>query len=116
MRATNRMYRFGEGAYSLATASTIVCRCEEVTVREIDIAMQYGADTMSIKSLTRAGMGLCQGRNCQRHIAARIASRTGMNVKDIPMNTPRFPLRPIPLGRIADSSVVSEKFFTPGED
>ncbi len=116
VRATNRMYRFGDGAYSLATESTIVCRCEEVTVREIDIAMQYGADTMSIKSLTRAGMGLCQGRNCQRHIAARIASRTGMNVKDIPMNTPRFPLRPIPLGRIADSSVVSEKFFTPGED
>ena len=116
VRATNRMYRFGDGAYSLATESTIVCRCEEVTVREIDIAMQYGADTMSIKSLTRAGMGLCQGRNCQRHIAARIASRTGMNVKDIPMSTPRLPLRPIPLGRIADSSVISEKFFTPGED
>ena len=116
VRAINRMYRFGEGAYSLATASTIVCRCEEVTLREIDIAMQYGADTMSIKSLTRAGMGLCQGRNCQRHIAARIASKTGINVKNIPMSTPRLPLRPISLGRIADSSVVSEKFFTPGED
>ena len=116
VRATNRMYRFGDGAYSLATESTIVCRCEEVTVREIDIAMQYGADTMSIKSLTRAGMGLCQGRNCQRHIAARIASKTGINVKDIPMSTPRLPLRPIALGRIADSSVVSEKFFTLGED
>jgi len=116
VRATNRMYRFGEGAYSLATESTIVCRCEEVTVREIDIAMRYGADTMSIKSLTRAGMGLCQGRNCQRHIAARIASKTGISVEDIPMSTPRLPLRPISLRSIADSDVVSEKFFTPGKD
>jgi len=115
VKATNRMYRFGAGAYSLATQSTIVCRCEEVTMREIDIAMHYGADTMSIKSLTRAGMGLCQGRNCQRQIAARIAAKTGISFEDIPMSTPRLPLRPISLGSIADSSVVSEKFFTPTE-
>ena len=42
----------------------IVCRCEEITVREIRKAIrENGADSVkSVKNITRAGMGLCQGK------------------------------------------------------
>ncbi|MGW9550526.1 FAD/NAD(P)-dependent oxidoreductase [Citricoccus zhacaiensis] len=45
---------------------TIVCRCEEVTAGEITGARDDlgAADARSMKSMTRAGMGWCQGRMC----------------------------------------------------
>ncbi|MFM7463679.1 MAG: (2Fe-2S)-binding protein, partial [Actinomycetota bacterium] len=48
----------------------IVCRCEEVTAGEIrESAHQLGADSArTAKLFTRAGMGLCQGRICQRNV------------------------------------------------
>ncbi|MET3809131.1 FAD-dependent oxidoreductase [Arthrobacter sp. UYEF3] len=48
------------------TPQTTVCRCEEVTAREITEAREnLGArDARTLKSFTRAGMGWCQGRVC----------------------------------------------------
>ncbi|QCU79632.1 FAD-dependent oxidoreductase (plasmid) [Citricoccus sp. SGAir0253] len=45
---------------------TIVCRCEEVTAGDITAARdELGAeDARTVKSMTRAGMGWCQGRVC----------------------------------------------------
>ncbi len=45
---------------------TIVCRCEEVTARQITDARESLAarDARTLKSFTRAGMGWCQGRVC----------------------------------------------------
>lgn len=45
---------------------TVVCRCEEVTLAEITAAREeLGAqDPRSLKGVTRAGMGMCQGRIC----------------------------------------------------
>jgi len=50
--------------------SVVVCRCEEVTLKEIvDSVNHLGADSArSAKLFTRAGMGLCQGRFCQRNV------------------------------------------------
>jgi NAD(P)H-nitrite reductase large subunit len=45
----------------------LVCRCEEVTEREIIEAIEAGCRTMAeVKRMTRAGMGPCQGRTCGR--------------------------------------------------
>jgi NADPH-dependent 2,4-dienoyl-CoA reductase/sulfur reductase-like enzyme len=89
--ALARMHRIGPGIFELADASTVVCRCESVTRAAIE-----GAGTSDInlaKAYTRAGMGLCQGRNCQRQVAALIGS------SEPP--TPRLPARPVALGVIA---------------
>lgn len=45
---------------------TIVCRCEEITARQLtDARESLGArDARTLKSFTRAGMGWCQGRVC----------------------------------------------------
>ena len=56
-------------------------------------------------------MGLCQGRNCQRQIAAMIARRHGRPLAELPVATPRAPVRPVPIGAIADASIEDEGFF-----
>ncbi len=50
---------------------TVLCRCEEVTAGAVREALTLGAgDTRTVKLLTRAGMGWCQGRMCAPGVAA----------------------------------------------
>ena len=44
---------------------TIVCRCEERRLKDLKEGFEQGArDPNALKSLTRCGMGPCQGRQC----------------------------------------------------
>ena len=106
------MHAVGPGIYELARPDTVVCRCEEVVRRDVDRAVEGSADINVVKSLTRAGMGLCQGKNCQRQIAALIATRHRLLLSDVAPATPRLPVRPVPLGAIADASIADGGFFT----
>jgi D-hydroxyproline dehydrogenase subunit alpha len=89
--ALTRMHRVGPGIFELATPDTIVCRCESVTRAAVEAAGTSDIDV--VKAFTRAGMGLCQGRNCQRLVAALIGTSEHA--------TPRLPARPVALGVIA---------------
>jgi NADPH-dependent 2,4-dienoyl-CoA reductase/sulfur reductase-like enzyme len=100
-RALARMHGVGPGVYELADAETVVCRCEEVSRASLDVAIAGTADADVVKALTRAGMGLCQGRNCQRQIAALIAARLGGAIADVRPPTPRLPARPVALAAVA---------------
>jgi hypothetical protein len=51
-----------------------------------------------VKRLTRAGMGLCQGRRCREQIALLLALTAKLPVGAIPLASYRPPLRPLPLG------------------
>ncbi|MFE9448127.1 NAD(P)/FAD-dependent oxidoreductase [Streptomyces sp. NPDC006739] len=78
------------------TDDTVVCRCEEVTAGEVRTAVgELGAgDLRTVKLLSRAGMGWCQGRVCAPAVAA---------VAGCPLTPSRRPLaRPVPLGVLAD--------------
>ena len=114
-RALRRLHAVGPGIYELATPDTVVCRCEELTARELDGAISTSADINAVKALTRVSMGMCQGRSCQRHVAAAIARRHGGAVGDLPVATPRVPLRPVPIGAVADPSIEDGGFFTVDE-
>ena len=62
----------------------IICRCQEVTRREILDAIADGATTVDgVKRRTRAGMGLCQGKTCERLVAKIIAEQTGRPMAEI---------------------------------
>ena len=98
-------HRVGRGVYELADADTVVCRFEEVTRAELDRAIDATTDVNVVKGFTRATMGLCQGRNCQRQVAALIAARHGRPIGGLPVATPRSPVRPVPLGAVADERV-----------
>lgn len=72
-----------------------ICRCEEVTLRQIEQVIDEGYDTLDdIKRITRAGMGLCQGRTCQKVIARIISQKTGKPIETILQTHFRFPVRP----------------------
>ena len=110
-RALNRMYRVGAGIYELAEAETVVCRCEEVRRAELDAAIEATPDVNVVKGFTRVTMGLCQGRICQRQVAALISARHGVPIGEVPFATPRAPARPVTLGAIADESVEDHGLF-----
>ncbi len=85
-------------------ADTLVCRCEEVTVAEIDAALVLGArDTRTVKLLSRSGMGWCQGRECGFATSCLVAHRTGQPPD--PSNGVDRPVAvPVPLGVIAEAA------------
>jgi NADPH-dependent 2,4-dienoyl-CoA reductase/sulfur reductase-like enzyme len=110
-RTLRRMHRIGPGVFELADVQTVVCRCEEVTRGRLEVAIETSADINVVKGLTRAGMGLCQGRNCQRQVAALIAARHGLAIGAVAPATPRLPARPVPLGALAHTSADDPGLF-----
>ncbi|MHC3470113.1 FAD-dependent oxidoreductase [Streptomyces sp. 7R007] len=74
---------------------TVVCRCEEVTAGAVRRAVrELGAgDARTVKLLTRAGMGWCQGRMCGPAVAGLAGCAE---------TAARRPFaRPVPLGVLA---------------
>jgi len=101
-RALSRMYPVGAGIYDLAAGTTIICRCEEVSLDEISGALKSGVtDTQGVKSRTRAGMGLCQGRMCGRQVAAEVSRVTARSIADVPAFSSRPPVKPVPIATLA---------------
>ncbi|GAA4896321.1 NAD(P)/FAD-dependent oxidoreductase [Streptomyces coeruleoprunus] len=64
-------HRPGPGWTGWLDDTTEVCRCEEVTADRVREAVtELGArDARTVKLLTRAGMGWCQGRMCGQAVA-----------------------------------------------
>lgn len=69
---------------TLATADTVVCRCEDVPLSALDDC----PDTRSARLAARCGMGACQGRICGAALA-----ELGRFPNDGPRRPPLFPAR-----------------------
>jgi len=79
----------------------IICRCEEITLGEIKQAIREGArDVTGIKRRTRAGMGLCQGRTCEKLVQKILKEQLGEKAEKISSLTSRPPVRPITFGTL----------------
>ncbi len=79
----------------------IICRCEEITLGEIKQAIKDGArDVTGVKRRTRAGMGLCQGRTCEKLIQQILKEEIGNEVEEIGISTSRPPVRPVTFGTL----------------
>lgn len=77
----------------------IICRCQEVTEKEILDAIADGATTVDgVKRRTRACMGLCQGKTCGRLVQGMVARQTGQKPADVPPQKSRMPARPVKIG------------------
>ena len=82
--------------------STILCRCEEITVADVRDAVDQGAESFDdVKRLTRCGMGACQGKTCQTVVLALIAELRECAVRDVARSEARTPLRPVPMTVLA---------------
>jgi D-hydroxyproline dehydrogenase subunit alpha len=110
--ALRPLHAVGQGIYELADGDTVVCRCEELTAADLDRAIASSTDLNAIKAVSRVTMGMCQGRNCQRHIGAAIARRHGRSLGELPVATPRMPVRPVAIAAVADASIEGGGYFT----
>ncbi len=82
-----------------AQPDTIICRCEELTLRELALdARASGGDLDRVKKATRIGMGRCQGRNCLP-AASQLLGAAGKSLETLPRVRP--PIKPIPLRMLA---------------
>lgn len=102
VHALEELTRPRPGLGELAQADTLLCRCEEVSLSEVDDAIANGArDLQAVKLFTRLGMGPCQGRNCAPSTARHISMATGCSAAAVGRINPRPPLRPVTLGALA---------------
>lgn len=80
----------------------LVCRCEEVNEKEIIEALRLGIKTVDgVKRITRAGMGLCQGKTCRILVERLITKETGVKISELPASSVRPPIRPVRIGIVA---------------
>lgn len=83
-----------------ASDKIVVCRCEDVTLHELEDAVQSGyRDIESVKRYTGFGTGWCQGKQCVALCAQMIASAGGDDA-EAPF-TARPPVHPLALARLA---------------
>ena len=76
----------------------IICRCEEVTEKEIREAIRCGCKTITeVKRWTRAGMGICQGLTCTRLVERILCETQGISPAELEQRSIRQPLRPLSL-------------------
>jgi thioredoxin reductase len=81
---------------------TIVCRCEEISARDIRAMVEVGQPGPNqVKAFTRAGMGPCQGRQCGYTVTRILAAAEGRSPADVGFYRVRPPLKPITLGELA---------------
>lgn len=89
-------------AVFLPDDDAIVCRCEEVTARDIRDAATLGTPGPNqIKAALRTGMGLCQGRQCGYTVTRIIAAAQGRQPSEVGYFNIRPPLKPLSLGELA---------------
>ncbi|TGT65334.1 MULTISPECIES: FAD/NAD(P)-binding oxidoreductase [unclassified Mesorhizobium] len=76
----------------------IVCRCENVTAGAVRDGVDFGGgEANRAKSLSRAGMGRCQGRYCQLAAVELVAAKAGCATDTVGRFRGQAPVRPAPI-------------------
>ncbi|MBI4204027.1 MAG: FAD-dependent oxidoreductase [Betaproteobacteria bacterium] len=84
------------------SGDTIVCRCEEVTARQITDTVALGCPGPNqMKAFLRCGMGLCQGRLCGLTVTELIAEGRGVPPQQVGYYRLRPPVKPITVAELA---------------
>jgi len=82
------------------SGKVMVCRCEDVTLAELDEAIAAGhRDLESVKRFTGFGTGFCQGKQCVA-LCARLLTERGGEAPTMPI-TPRPPFHPVTIAKLA---------------
>ncbi len=89
-------------AFRVPQGDTIVCRCEEVTARQIVETVALGCvGPNQMKSFLRCGMGPCQGRLCGLAVSELIAGARGVSPGEVGYYRLRPPVKPITVAELA---------------
>jgi thioredoxin reductase/bacterioferritin-associated ferredoxin len=95
--------------FRIPDGDTVVCRCEEVTARQIRETAALGCEGPNqMKAFLRCGMGPCQGRLCGLTVCELIAEERKADPSEVGYYRLRPPVKPIPLAEIARLPVDEE--------
>ncbi len=82
--------------------NTIVCRCEEVTAKQVRDTARMGCEGPNqMKAFLRCGMGPCQGRLCGLTVTELIAAERKATPDEVGYYRLRPPVKPITLAELA---------------
>ncbi len=96
------LYTPRQGFLAPSDPETIVCRCEEVTVRNLRQAIALGPPGPNqLKTFVRCGMGQCQGRLCAATVTEIMAAERKLSPLEIGTYRLRSPVKPVRLAELA---------------
>ncbi len=83
---------------------TIVCRCNDVTVEDVERAIEEGCrDLECLRKVLRIGMGPCQGRTCIPILIRILARKLGKKPSELGLPMVRAPIIPLPANLLLKS-------------
>ncbi|CAM8846081.1 FAD/NAD(P)-binding oxidoreductase [Burkholderia pseudomallei] len=95
------LYRPADEALVPTDDDTMICRCEDVRVSDVQRVIDSGGrDPNQVKSALRCGMGPCQGRLCALTLANRMTDAGYGEAIPSPLRQ-RPPVVPVPLSELA---------------
>ena len=95
-------------------AKVLVCRCEDVTLHELEEAIARGHDDIeSLKRYTGFGTGWCQGKSCVALCARLLVERGGDAAQPFTPRPPFHPLRLRDLAGLAEVAAEDERTGRP---
>lgn len=82
----------------------IICRCQEISQGEIEAAIRQDDLRLmqEVKRITRAGMGLCQGKTCGHLVTGILARETKRDRSEVEPDRARPPVRAVPVRVLAN--------------
>ncbi len=92
--------------FGMASDESLLCRCENVrygTVKEALKTNPAVTKADGVKLLTRAGMGLCQGRLCYANSVALIQAHRNITVEEIGPFYAQWPAKPLAINTLIAS-------------
>jgi glycine/D-amino acid oxidase-like deaminating enzyme len=98
-----QLFAAPEADLALADGDTTICRCEGLSLDSLrqTIACHEVADVATLKRLSRAGMGRCQGRYCAARLRTLVDPANRAAVASPAGLAPQMPLRPVPVMALA---------------
>jgi len=113
LQSLHRFRRFLDTLYRPITThripsqdNVVVCRCEEQTVAQLKKGFEQGArNPNQLKSLTRCGMGACQGRQCGHTVSELLATWREEPVENVGYYRLRSPMRLVNLTELGRFTV-----------
>ncbi|WP_226001385.1 (2Fe-2S)-binding protein [Paenibacillus sp. BJ-4] len=93
----------GQSGASGASGRLLVCRCEEVSLGQLEQACHMGAETVrQLKMATRVTMGACQGRVCRQLVETWFYNQYPAARREAELLSQRPPVRPVTFGQLAE--------------
>lgn len=98
-----RAFPFPSRLVSGLAKETIACRCEAITIADIDkvIAELRPEEPNRLKAFCRAGMGRCQGRVCGTFLGEYLSLHLSRPVADIAPLRSQSPIKPLAFSKAA---------------